>query len=125
MSVDISLLVSDYEGTSIRMLESMACGCVPLVTRVSGTAAVIRTGSNGFTVPLSDLAGMVAVLKELAADRERLAAVGTEARKTVEPWSHGRYVDWFLSLLDEVWADAPRAWSPARPLSPRGRHAFN
>ena len=35
---DIFILVSEFEGTSIAMLEAMAHGCVPVVTRVSGTS---------------------------------------------------------------------------------------
>jgi len=52
-TADVCVLVSEYEGTSVSMLEAMAAGCVPVVTKVSGTADVIQPGINGFTGPVA------------------------------------------------------------------------
>jgi hypothetical protein len=51
-ATDVCLLVSNYEGTSVAMLEAMANGSVPVVTDVSGTKAVVAHGENGFTFPV-------------------------------------------------------------------------
>jgi glycosyltransferase involved in cell wall biosynthesis len=119
LSGDVCVLVSEYEGTSITMLEAMGCGCVPVVTDVSGTAAVIRPGENGFAVPVGDLDAMARVLKELASNRSRLASLGAAARATVEPWSFDAYVQWFLALAQEAWREPPRWWPADRGLLPK------
>ena len=82
--VDASVLVSDYEGTSITMLEAMGAGVVPAVTRVSsGVSEWIRDGGNGVVVPIGAPDEMARRLAELAGDRGRLAAMGREAWRTV------------------------------------------
>lgn len=45
---DFFTLSSDFEGMPITLIESMACGCIPVGTPVSGFNDVIRDGINGF-----------------------------------------------------------------------------
>ncbi len=118
-SADICVLVSDYEGTSISMLEAMAHGCVPLVTSVSGTKAVIRQGVNGFSVPVGDMIKMARIIKQLDIDRARLARLGAAAHTDVQNhFSYPEYLRWFLATVDDVWAQPPRTWPAGRPLLP-------
>ncbi|MCB0197739.1 MAG: glycosyltransferase family 4 protein, partial [Anaerolineae bacterium] len=114
---DICILVSEFEGTSISMLEAMALGCVPVVTRVSGTQNVIQFGINGFTVPVGDIVEMTRLIKLLEEDRSLLAKMGQNAHTTVlESYSYEQYVPWFLTLINEVWQQPPRYWPEGRPL---------
>lgn len=86
--VDVSVLVSDYEGTSISMLEAMGQGVVPVVTRVSsGVDEWIRDGHNGLTVPLRSPGIMAQRLAVLAADRAKIASLGREAWATARAGS--------------------------------------
>lgn len=79
-TVDVSLLVSEFEGTSVTMLESMGAGVVPVVTRVgSGVAEWITEGVTGFTAPVGDRAAIADHLARLAADRPTLRTVGRAA----------------------------------------------
>lgn len=115
---DICVLVSDSEGTSISMLEAMAAGCVPVVTRVSGTAAVIEEGRNGFTVPVGDLPALASHIRRLASQPEEWAIVGHAAHATVrERYSYPDYVTWFADRLDAWRAASPRPW-------PRGKRVL-
>jgi glycosyltransferase involved in cell wall biosynthesis len=77
-SSDICILVSEFEGTSISMLEAMSQGCIPIVTNVSGTNAIISDGVNGFTVPIGDMKKMAQIIKSLSQYRDQLQKVGTE-----------------------------------------------
>ena len=70
-AADISLLVSEFEGTSLAMLESMAYGCVPVVTQVGGTT-IIEPGVNGYCVPVGSVSEMAQIIKNLANDRQSL-----------------------------------------------------
>jgi glycosyltransferase involved in cell wall biosynthesis len=124
-SADVCVLVSEYEGTSISMLEAMAHGCVPVVTRVSGTSAAITPGESGYLVDVGDMAHMARIVQRLAADRGKLAQVGLAAHRTVrDGFSFPAYVDWFRSMADEVWKLPPRAWPAGRRLLPPGKMLY-
>lgn len=87
-TMDFSVLVSDFEGTSITMLEAMGRGVVPAVTRVSsGVDEWVRDGENGVVVPIGEPRTMAARLAELWRDREggggKIEAMGRAAWETV------------------------------------------
>jgi glycosyltransferase involved in cell wall biosynthesis len=113
---DISLLVSEYEGTSLAMLESMAYGCVPVVTQVGGTS-MIKSGVNGYCVPVGSITEMAQIIKSLANERPRLTTMGQNAHTTIR--SHLNYeqcASWFLQMVHAVWEEPPRCWPADRPL---------
>jgi glycosyltransferase involved in cell wall biosynthesis len=119
-SSDVSVLVSEYEGTSISMLEAMANGCVPVVTQVSGASAVIVPGVNGFMTQVGNLDEMVQVLRTLDRDRTKLEQLGAQAKTTiVERYSYEDYVQWFLTVVENAWQMLPRPWPAERPILPR------
>ncbi len=105
-SVDASVLVSDYEGTSITMLESMGAGVVPVVTHVSsGVDEWIHDGVNGIVVPIGEPDQMAGRLAELAADRPRINALGHAAWATVtDAVSVETMADRYAELFDGVMA---------------------
>lgn len=116
-AADICILVSEYEGTSVSMLEAMAAGCVPVVTQVSGAANVIRPGLNGFLAPVGQVAEMAQIIKTLEQDRQQLANLGRAAHATIAKcFGYDQYAQWFLELVDEVWQQPPRPWPTGRPL---------
>ncbi len=120
-SADVCVLVSDSEGTSVSMLEAMGQGCVPVVTKVSGTQAVIRHGGNGYMVPVRDMKAMAEVIGHLDRRREELQAVGMRAYEAVrEKYSFESYVPWFLERVEETWRQPPRVWPRFRPVLPPG-----
>ena len=113
---DISLLVSDYEGTSLAMLESMAYGCVPVVTQVGGTS-MIQSAVNGYCVPVGSITEMAQIIKSLANDRPRLATMGQNAHTTIRSHlSYEQYASWFLQIVHAVWEEPPRCWPVDRLL---------
>jgi glycosyltransferase involved in cell wall biosynthesis len=91
-SVDVCVITSEAEGTSIAMLEAMAAGVLPCVTRVdAGVDAFVRDGENGVAVPVGEMEQMAARLAALALDRGALAAMATAAQRTIV--DHGLTVD--------------------------------
>ena len=106
--IDVSVLVSDYEGTSITMLEAMGAGVVPAVTRVaSGVDEWIRDGKNGLVVPIEAPDQMAGRLADLAADRGRLAEMGRAAWETVRGTIHvATMARRYRELFDEVMEQA-------------------
>jgi glycogen synthase len=100
---DIFLQVSDFEGTSVSMLEAMAHGAVPVVTAASsGIAGVIHSQDNGFVVPVGDMAAMAGVIARLAADQSLLAHAGRAAHRTAQAYSMDLYARKFGRILDQV-----------------------
>ncbi|MFK7802342.1 MAG: Stf0 family sulfotransferase [Anaerolineae bacterium] len=100
---EIFIQVSDYEGTSISMLESMAQGVVPVVTNASsGVSSVISNGVNGRIVPVGDMAQMAQAIAHCAANRAELAQLGRAAHRNAKRYSIESYVSSFTNILDEV-----------------------
>ncbi len=110
-SSDICILVSEFEGTSISMLEAMAWGCVPVVTRVSGAKAVINYGHNGFLAPIGDVAAMARIIKLIDYDRDCLTKLGNKAHTMIsEQYAYNDYINFFRKRADEVWQQPSRSW---------------
>ena len=84
-SHDILLMTSEFEGTSLSLLEAMAQCCVPVVTNIrSGVPELIQPGSNGFLFEVGDTTECANILSDLEANREKLPRIGSKARETVE-----------------------------------------
>ncbi len=82
-TVDVSVLVSEFEGTSVSMLEAMGAGVVPAVTAVnSGVDEWVADGENGLIVPVGEPDEMAARLSELARSRSLLSRMGRAAWQT-------------------------------------------
>jgi glycosyltransferase involved in cell wall biosynthesis len=51
LNCDVIVLLSDYEGLPIALMEAMACGCVPVCLRIrSGIPELVRDGVTGLLV---------------------------------------------------------------------------
>jgi glycosyltransferase involved in cell wall biosynthesis len=80
---DVLALASEAEGMSISMLEGMAKGLVPIVTRVSGSEEVIVDRYNGFLCEIGDVKSMARRICQLGSNRDLLASMSGRAYETV------------------------------------------
>jgi glycosyltransferase involved in cell wall biosynthesis len=83
-TADGLVLVSDFEGTSIAMLEAMGRGVIPCVSEVaSGVSEWVRDGENGVSAAVGDVRGLAEKIASLAVDREHLRSLQHAAWSTV------------------------------------------
>lgn len=104
------VLVSDFEGTSIAMLEAMGRGVLPCVSEVaSGVSEWVRDGENGVSAPVGDVRGLAAKIAGVGEDRHRLRRMQHAAWETVcERGSIGVMFDRYQRVLDACMARALR-----------------
>ena len=72
-NVDVAILFSSHEGLFISMIESMAAGCVQMVTNVSGVSDSVEHGISGFIYEIGDITAMANHLFLLHQDSELLS----------------------------------------------------
>lgn len=120
---DVFVLASRYEGLSVSMLEAMAHGCVPVVTRVSGAMDAVGEGADARGV-IVDAGASVddPELPERMADGVRRAAdlgikrLGAAARCWAEACFSERAMALAVSsLCRAVAAEPPRQWPEGVP----------
>lgn len=80
---DVIVQLSDFEGTSLTMLEGMASGMVPVMSNVTGIDAVIEHGVNGFLHPIGNITEAADHVAALHHNRSLLDAAGSAARRTI------------------------------------------
>ena len=82
-SARMFISTSDYEGISNSMLEALAIGlpCVCTDCPAGGARMVIRSGSNGFLVPVGDEKSMVKTMEYVVNNQEEMEQVSKRAAK--------------------------------------------
>ncbi len=78
--MDLFVLASYSEGTSMALLESMAAGIPAVVTNVGGNPEIVLSGHTGWVVPSDNLPAMVEALKEAITDSESRYKYGKAAQ---------------------------------------------
>jgi glycosyltransferase involved in cell wall biosynthesis len=83
-SQDLFVLLSDFEGLPLALVEAMARGCVPVTAAMpSGIPEVIASGENGYIVEGRDYDQWAALLKRLWKDPDAQAELSRNARRTI------------------------------------------
>jgi glycosyltransferase involved in cell wall biosynthesis len=101
--LDVFLLMSDYEGLSVALLEAMGHALAPVVTRIaSGTGEVVEDGRNGFLVPVGDIQTFAERIGRLARDRNLLASFRRAAWESSRGYTVGRMADEYVRCFAEA-----------------------
>lgn len=81
---DVILFSSRLEGLPLGLLEGMAAGCVPIVTKVSGMPEVVDSPEVGWVVPPEDHEALAAAMLEvLRLDDATLSGYRSRAQRRV------------------------------------------
>ncbi len=97
---DIFFSCSDFEGSSLSLIEAMSFGVVPVVTNVSGVDEFVTNGINGYTCRTSDIKALVSAIDKLEKNRNLLPEFGEVCKKIVrDNCSLESYVDFIEKLI--------------------------
>lgn len=98
------LMPSLYEGLPIALLESQACGCVPIASRLPGiTDTSVDDGHTGILVEVGDVSGFADAVSALARDPFRWSAMSRAAHDKVrQSFSVERMGTAYLQLIREA-----------------------
>lgn len=108
------ILPSRYEGVSWALLEAMACGCVPIVSRIAGTTDfVVGDGVSGRLCTVGNAAEFASAILDLVSDRQLLLKMSVEASRVVqERFTLERVVKDHDAMLADVLAEPLPAFTP-------------
>lgn len=115
---DVFLMPSRYEGFGIALIEAMAAGCVPVVSRINGvTDWIVNDGQTGLLFPIGDATAAAERIRMLALASERLCKLALDAKESAVLRFHPNVVGrQFAGVLER--AVESRA-TPAPPLDMR------
>jgi colanic acid/amylovoran biosynthesis glycosyltransferase len=107
LQADAIVLLSDYEGLPISLLEAMACGCVPVCSDMSsGIPELVRNGETGLIVENRSDA-FVSAIARLRDDPALWTTLSRNARQLVKnQFSAERSANEWASLLIGLAKDA-------------------
>ncbi|MEM7256720.1 MAG: glycosyltransferase [Pseudomonadota bacterium] len=83
-AIDVYLLTSFSEGTSMTLLEAMATRKPPIVTAVGGNIEIVEHLKNGLVVDSGDTERLVSHMNELVEDKQQRVQLGNAARDEYE-----------------------------------------
>ena len=100
LDTDVLVLLSDYEGLPIALLEAMACGCIPVCLNIkSGIPELVEDGISGLLVADRD-DSFVAAIKRLRDEPIGRAEMSSAARHKIETiFSETRSVNAWCDLF--------------------------
>ncbi|PAW78802.1 MAG: hypothetical protein B9S32_05315 [Verrucomicrobia bacterium Tous-C9LFEB] len=111
---DIFMLVSEYEGNSVALLESMMAGLAPFVTRTRSGQSHLVNHMNCVQVPIGDMNEMAHQLETYAAQPDFLMLLKQQSRQSAQKLVEDLgYRETFLKLA------APQSKSISSPAAPQ------
>jgi glycosyltransferase involved in cell wall biosynthesis len=102
-SQDVQVILSDFEGLPLSLLEAMGEGVVPVVSDIESGMRQVVTAETGVRVPIGDVRAAADAIAALARDPARLAALSVSGARLVRTeYSAARMGSRFLDLASAL-----------------------
>jgi glycosyltransferase involved in cell wall biosynthesis len=118
-SQDIFVLLSDYEGLPLSLLEAMGQGVVPVISDLESGIREVVSDRVGIRVPVGDVAAAAAAIVSLAENPQKLAQLSAWASASVRgQYSAARMAERYINLVGHLaksqvdWPDDVRIRPP-------------
>jgi hypothetical protein len=97
------VLLSDFEGLPLSLLEAMGAGIVPIISDLESGIRELVTNECGVRVAVGDVTGAATAIEELVRAPDRLKALGVAASARARA-SYGadRMAEHYLGLIDTL-----------------------
>ncbi len=103
LNLDVFILISDYEGLPVALLEAMGHGLAPVVSGIaSGNTQLVHDEQNGFIVATGDIAAFANRVETLGRDNPLLQKMKYAAWEKSCEYSAERMVDRYLACFDKL-----------------------
>lgn len=100
---DLFVLLSDYEGLPLSLLEAMGQGVVPLVSDLPSGMRDVVTDDCGFRLPVGDVLAAFEIVAMLSRGRERLALLSANCLRVARgEYSADRMAERYLELSSQL-----------------------
>lgn len=97
------LLLSDWEGFPISILEAMRAGLPVIASDVGGVKEEVLDGRTGFLVPKGDVSALVEKIRYATEHREEFFAMGQEGRRVFsENFTTEQMMEQILQIYREI-----------------------
>jgi len=83
-AADVYLSASHIDGSSVALMESMACACPALVSDIPSNLEWIRDGQEGWVFKDKDAHSLAARIIEITRNRDQISIRGLNARRKAE-----------------------------------------
>jgi glycosyltransferase involved in cell wall biosynthesis len=103
-AADLLVITSAVEGLPMTMLEALASGVPVVATNAGDVGAVIRDGTNGYTVPARQPMLLKSLIEDLAQNPDKLARLKEAARPSIasQGLSVSQMCEGYAALLDRL-----------------------
>ena len=83
-SADLYLSCSHVDGSSVSLMEALACGCPVLLSDIPGNREWVTQGIQGWLFPDGDARALAEKILTAVKNKQQLAGMGQAARRTAE-----------------------------------------
>jgi glycosyltransferase involved in cell wall biosynthesis len=83
-AADLYLSASHSDGSSVSLMEAMACGLPALVSDIPGNQEWVISGQNGWHFPVGDSKGLASAIQSAMEHRSRFQTMGSNSREIAE-----------------------------------------